>query len=206
MILKTRSVSSVRFGATNDGLCVSAPVSVTSGPETCSQTCVTAYPSGSTMVAPSVTASPSSTMRSGPGSMTTGSLSALTPTVTYSTLVLAPSETSTRNLIATFESSSGVSKEGWAVSASATVTAGPETCVHEYDSGAVPPLSPVALICTAELSPTIRSPPVLMLGASPSPPTANCSTPLNSTVNESPFPRSTVTVPAAWSIVISSRS
>ncbi len=117
-------------GATNDGLSVSVSTRFTGGPETCRHSKTKSLPSGSTTVASTVTLDRSATTRSSPRSMTTGSLSALMPTVTTFSTVVSPSDTSSRNDITVPASSSGAMKDISAESAPLIATLDPDTCVH----------------------------------------------------------------------------
>ncbi len=77
-----------------------------------------------------VTTSPSSTVWFTPASTAGASLSALTVTVTVSTVVFVPSLTVHCSTIELFVRPSGAVKLGVAVDAPLSVTAGPDTCVH----------------------------------------------------------------------------
>ncbi len=88
------------------------------------------WPSGSEAVAARVTTSPSLTVWLEPASTAGASLSALTVTVTVSTVVFVPSLTEHCSTTELFVRPSGAVNDGVAVDAPLSVTAGPETCVH----------------------------------------------------------------------------
>ncbi len=122
---KTSSVGSLTSGAVKVGESPSVFDSATLGPETCSQACSSARPSGSTADAESVTVLRSSASTGLPASMSGASLSAFTSTRTVSVTSCTPSLTVTSNRRNELLSKSGAVKLGVGVSASISVTSAP---------------------------------------------------------------------------------